>query len=76
MFIRYVFSMNILLSAMTAKDFSFALARLGWTQTTFAEYAGYTPKTVSWWTTGRSPVPVLVGRHLELLLVIRDRLPA
>ena len=61
---------------MTSIDLSFALARLGWNQATFAEYAGYTSKTVSWWMTGKSPVPVLVARHLDLLLAIRDRLPA
>ncbi|MFP3637627.1 helix-turn-helix domain-containing protein [Paraburkholderia sp. SIMBA_054] len=60
---------------MTPADFSHALARLGWTQTSFAEYAGYTRKTVSWWTTGKSPVPTLVARHMDLLLAIRDRLP-
>jgi transcriptional regulator with XRE-family HTH domain len=60
---------------MTSKDISFALARLGWTQASFAEYAGYTPKTVRWWITGKSAVPVLVAKHLDLLLAIRDRLP-
>jgi hypothetical protein len=60
---------------MTSSDFSYALARLGWAQASFAEYAGYTPKTVSWWTTGKSAVPVLVAKHLDLLLAIRDHLP-
>jgi DNA-binding XRE family transcriptional regulator len=60
---------------MTASDFSYALARLGWTQATFAEYAGYTPKTIGFWSTGKGRVPVLVARHLELLLAFRDRMP-
>ncbi|MGF6440662.1 transcriptional regulator [Paraburkholderia youngii] len=60
---------------MTNKDFSFALSRLGWSQASFADYAGYTPKTVSFWMTGKSPVPVIVEKHMSLLLAMRDHLP-
>lgn len=60
---------------MTGSDFSYALGRLGWTQATFAEYAGYTPKTVGFWANEKGPVPVLVAKHLDLLLAIRNRMP-
>ncbi len=52
-----------------------ALARLGWTQVTFAEYPGYGSRTIGRWTRGESAIPLLVERHLGLLLAIRDRLP-
>lgn len=60
---------------MTPTDFSFALARLGWNQATFAVYAGYSPKTVSHWVTGKGPVPLIVENHLDLLVAFRERMP-
>ncbi|MFD1559593.1 helix-turn-helix domain-containing protein [Paraburkholderia silviterrae] len=61
--------------AMKPADLSYALARLGWTQATFAEYSGYDRRTISRWISGESAIPLLVDRHLDLLLAIRDRLP-
>jgi transcriptional regulator with XRE-family HTH domain len=60
---------------MKPADLSYALARLGWTQVTFAEYAGYDRRTVGRWMNGESPVPQLVEKHIDLLLAIRDRMP-
>ncbi|WP_408585828.1 helix-turn-helix domain-containing protein [Paraburkholderia bannensis] len=51
------------------------MARLGWTQVTFAEYAGYDRRTVGRWISGESPIPLLVERHVDLLIAIRDRMP-
>ncbi len=61
---------------MTPDDFSFALARLGWSQTAFAKYAGYSAKTMSHWMTQKSSVPVIVEKHLHLLLTLREHLPS
>jgi transcriptional regulator with XRE-family HTH domain len=61
--------------ALKPADLSYALARLGWTQVTFAEYSGYDRRTIGRWTRGESAIPLLVERHLDLLLAIRDRLP-
>jgi len=60
---------------MKPADLSYALARLGWTQVTFAEYSGHDRRTIGRWTSGESAIPLLVERHLDLLLAIRDRLP-
>ncbi|WP_373321200.1 helix-turn-helix domain-containing protein [Paraburkholderia flagellata] len=45
------------------------------TQATFAEYSGYDRRTISRWISGESAIPLLVDRHLDLLLAIRERLP-
>ncbi|WP_156966249.1 helix-turn-helix domain-containing protein [Paraburkholderia bannensis] len=60
---------------MKPADLAYALARLGWTQATFAEYAGYDRRTVGRWISGESPIPLLVERHIDLLIAIRDRMP-
>ncbi|MEM5314214.1 helix-turn-helix transcriptional regulator [Paraburkholderia sp. JHI869] len=60
---------------MKPADLSYALARLGWTQATFAGYSGYDRRTIGRWISGESAIPLLVDRHLDLLLAIRDRLP-
>ncbi|WP_028223388.1 helix-turn-helix domain-containing protein [Paraburkholderia oxyphila] len=60
---------------MKPADLSYALARLGWTQVTFAEYSGYDRRTIGRWIRGESAIPLLVERHLDLLLAIRDRMP-
>jgi transcriptional regulator with XRE-family HTH domain len=58
---------------MKPADLSYALARLGWTQTTFAEYSDYDRRTIGRWISGESAISLLVDRHLDLLLAIRDR---
>ena len=45
-------------------------APLGWTQVTFAEYSGSGRGTIGRWTRGESAIPLLVERHLDLLLAI------
>ncbi|QBR04067.1 hypothetical protein [Paraburkholderia pallida] len=61
---------------VTPADLSCALARLGWTQVMmFAAYSGYDRRTIGRWIRGETNVPLLVERHLDLLLAIRDRLP-
>ncbi|QBR03626.1 hypothetical protein [Paraburkholderia pallida] len=61
--------------AMKHADLSYAVARLGWTQVTFAEYSGYDCRTIGRWISGASTIPLLVEKHLDLLVAIRDRMP-
>ena len=60
---------------MKPADLSYALVRLVWTQLAVAEYSGYDRRTIGRWISGESAMPLLVERHLDLLLAIRDRLP-
>jgi hypothetical protein len=59
---------------MKPEDIPHALARLGWTQATFAEYTGYDCRTIGRWISGESAIPLRVDWHLDLLLAIRDRM--
>ncbi|CAG9227046.1 conserved hypothetical protein [Paraburkholderia tropica] len=67
--------LSISLNPMKPADLSYALARLGWTQVTFADYSGYDRRTIGRWINGQSAIPLLVERHIDLLMAIRDRMP-
>jgi hypothetical protein len=53
---------------MNSTDFNVALARLGLSGAAFAREIDYSPRAISMWRTGESPIPKLIELYLELRL--------
>ena len=52
------------MQTMTPKEFTDALAALGWKQSDFCRKSGVTKQTPSRWANGLSPIPLWVGAYL------------
>jgi len=56
---------------MNAAEFNAALAKVGLSQRGAATFLGYNERTVRRWALDELPIPLIVDRHLRLMLALK-----